>query len=140
MRQAVQLAEHALRLTPPDRPERNDRLLALAAYLLVAGERQRVDLLVPELDVLPPGPARGRAYLLLADRGAIRSNEEGERYLERRRSDPELRAYVLAEISVNEAVIRVERIREAEAGTLEALSAARLSGPDAERCALHALA
>ncbi len=144
VRQAVQLAEHALRLTPPELPERSDRLLALASYLLVAGERQRVtDLLGPELDVLPAGVARGRAYLLLAEGGAIRSNKDIRRYFERAlaesEGDPELRASVLAEISENDAVVRVKRIHEAEAGALEALSASHLSGTAAERLALFAL-
>ena len=39
---AVELAEHALRLTPPARAERSERLLALAGYLEAAGEQQRV--------------------------------------------------------------------------------------------------
>jgi hypothetical protein len=38
---AVELAEHALRLTPPGDPNRNDRSLALAEYLLSAGSRGR---------------------------------------------------------------------------------------------------
>ena len=53
-REAVVLAEHALRLTPEDSDERSGRVLALAEYLLVAGEKQRLtDLLAPELDSLP---------------------------------------------------------------------------------------
>jgi len=60
--QAVELAEHALRLTPADSPLRSERLLALAAYLETAGELQRLtDVLTPALSSLPPGRrARGR--------------------------------------------------------------------------------
>src|SRR5439155_19151639 len=65
---AVELAEHALRLTPPESDERTERTFALADYLLVVGERQRVvDLLTPEVERLPAGSARARAHLLLAD-------------------------------------------------------------------------
>ena len=39
--QAVTLAEHALRLTPHDSSHRSERLLDLAGYLEVAGERTR---------------------------------------------------------------------------------------------------
>ena len=38
---AAELADHALRLTPPDDPARVDRLLELGGYLEVAGEKQR---------------------------------------------------------------------------------------------------
>ena len=59
----------ALRLTPAGRPERTERLLALAGYLETAGARQRVtDLLAPELDALPAGGPRVRA-LAAAVRG-----------------------------------------------------------------------
>ena len=71
--QAVILAEHALRLTPPDSITRSERLLDLAGYLEVAGERQRVtDLLTPELDSLPRRD-RIRAWLRLAEGGRSRA-------------------------------------------------------------------
>ena len=54
---AAELADHALRLTPPDDPARVDRLLELGSYLEVAGEKQRLsDLLTPVVDSLAPGP------------------------------------------------------------------------------------
>ena len=70
--EAVELAEHALRLTPAERPERVERLLALAHQLETAGERRRVtELLTPELEGLPPGGPRVRAWLLLANGSAV---------------------------------------------------------------------
>ncbi len=61
--EAVILGEHALRLTPPDAPERATRVIALAEYLVVAGELERVEsLLVPEFEALPAGaPESGPA-------------------------------------------------------------------------------
>jgi DNA-binding NarL/FixJ family response regulator len=141
---AVELGEHALRLTPRKRAERSDRLLTLGGYLEVAGEQQRVtDLLAPELDTLPRGGPRVRACLLLTG-GVVRSNDDIQRYLAlalaESGSDPRLRAPVLAEMSTNAAVIRVQRIRDAEAWALEALPAARRAEPEEERFALYALA
>ncbi len=141
--EAVVLAEHALRLTRRGSPERSDRLLGLAGYLEVAGEQQRVsDLLTPELDSLPRGEARVRACLILTG-GTVTSNDDIQRYLDRAlaesRGDPRLRAPVLAEMSMNAAVIRVERIHDAEAWALEALAAAHRAGPEVERFALYAL-
>jgi DNA-binding NarL/FixJ family response regulator len=141
---AVELAEHALRLTPPDSAERGDRLLALAEYLVVAGEPQRVtDLLSPELGALPRAAARGRAHLLLAEGGEIVSIDDVQYHLERALSesggDPALRATVLARKVECGAVAAVERIREAEAWALEALPAARRAGPGVERLVLYAL-
>ena len=141
--EAVLLAEHALRLTVPDATERSERVLELAAYLEVTGQQQRMtDLLLAELDSLHPGPVRGRAYLLLVG-GAITSNEDIQHYLElalaESGSDEGLRAFTLAEISNNEAVIRVARIAEAEAWAVEALNAAGGAGHEVERHALYAL-
>src|SRR6185503_10120820 len=72
--EAAVLADHALRLTPRGSPERAERLLTLAGYLEVAGDLQRIDeLLAPELDSLPPGAARVRGWLLLAEGSSVRS-------------------------------------------------------------------
>ena len=141
---AVHLAEHALRLTPPEREERSERLLTLAGYLETAGERQRVtDLLTPEVDSLPEGGPRVRAWLLLSEGGAIESYDDHERHLERALAetgdDPELRAHVLATKAINTAAEGVERIREAEAWALEALPEPRGAAPDVERLALRGL-
>jgi DNA-binding CsgD family transcriptional regulator len=142
--EAVELAEHALRLTPPDSSERSDRVLALAGYFETAGERQRItDLITPELDLLPRGGPRVRAWLLLCEGGAIRHYDEHRGYFEHAlaesRGDPELRASVLASKAINFAAEGVERIREAEAWALEALPAATRAGPDVERLALRGL-
>ena len=142
--EAVELAEHALRLTPVDSDVRSERLLTFAGYLETAGERQRVtDLLAPEVDALPAGAARVRAFLLLSEGGAIRSNDDHERYFEQALAeageDASLRALVLAKKAINTAAQGVERIREAEAWALEALPDATRAGPDVERLALHGL-
>ncbi len=140
---AVELAEHAVRLTPPADERRRERVLELAGHLVVAGERQRVtDLLAPVVDALPPGPARVRANLLLAA-GVIESNAQIQKYLERALaesgSDRRLRALVLLEMASNAAVIRVEGIPEADALAVEALPSARAEGHAAERTALYVL-
>ena len=142
--EGIELAEHALRLSPPDGPERVERLLDLADYLAVAGERERVtELLGPQLDALPRGAARVRAYLILTD-GAIRSNADIEHYLElafrESHEDEPLRAAVLAELASNSAGARVSAIEQAEERAAEALALSRVAGNDVERLALHALA
>jgi DNA-binding CsgD family transcriptional regulator len=138
---AALLAEHALRLTPADEAARTERLLVLGAYLAFAGEKQRLtDLLSPELEAMPAGVPRARALHLLTD-GAVSNNDEIRRYLEdalaASGSDQALRAIVLSELALNDVVIRVQRIREAEASALEALAAATEAG--AEQHALHTL-
>lgn len=143
--EAVQLAEHALRLTPADSTERSERLLALAGYLEAAGEPQRVtDLLLPELESLPPGRPRVRAQLLLAEGGHVKNVHDHEHHLGRAlaetQGDPVLRAYVLAKKSIHATACCVERIPEAEAWSLEALRAAPRAGADVERLVLHGLA
>jgi DNA-binding CsgD family transcriptional regulator len=142
--EAVELAEHALRLTPPESAERTDRLLALAEYLVVAGSPQQVtDLLSPELGALPRGPARARAHLLLSDGGAVTHVDDYQHHLDQALAESEgdaaLRATVLARQTTSTAVARVERIRDAEAWALEALPAACDAGPETERLVLHAL-
>lgn len=142
---AVELAEHAVRLTPPEAAQRADRLLALVEYLLVVGEPQRAaDLLAPEADALPTASARVRAHLLLADsRFAVAHVDEYGDHLERAlvesEQNPALRATVMARKSRYAAVVCVERIRDAESWALEALPAARAAGPDVEREVLHGL-
>jgi DNA-binding CsgD family transcriptional regulator/tetratricopeptide (TPR) repeat protein len=140
--EAVELAEHALRLTPPGSRARGDRVLALAWHLETAGELQRVtDLLTPELQRLSPGSDRARAWLLLAEGGHIETFADYrwhlERALEEAHDDPALRARVVANMS--SAVSGVERIHEAEAEALAVLPAAHAE-PDAEQLVLFALA
>ena len=140
---AVELADHALRLTPRNDPERGERILGLARYLELAGEKQRLtDLLVPALASLPPGEQRVRACLLLAS-GTVAGNDEIRRFLEQALAesgrDAMSRAAVLAEMAANDAAVRVERIAEAEALALEALSVAGSGRWDVSRAALYAL-
>lgn len=139
--QAVVFGEHVLRLTPPASPDRNGRLLALAGYLEVAGARQRVtDLLTPEVDSLPPHD-RVRAWLRLAEGGAIKGLPDSERYLDLAlagaRADPILRATVLAKKS-HLVAASVSHVPEAEDWALEALSVPHID-PHLERLALHGL-
>jgi DNA-binding CsgD family transcriptional regulator len=143
---AVELAEHALRLTPAGSDQRPTRLLALAGYLLVVGDHELVtELLADQADELPTPSARAEAYLLL---GASRFNashvdETGaslDRALAESVGDPELHARATAGWARYQCVGRVERIAEAERAALEVLPAAREAGPDVEREVLHALA
>ena len=141
--EAVVLAEHALRLTAAPQ-ERVHRLLALAEYLNVAGEQVALtELLAPQLESLPPGEPRVRACLLLSN-GTVESNDAIVDYLERALAesagDERLRAIVLAELSSNDALARVERIGTAEEHALEAVEKGRGTSPAAERAALYALA
>jgi len=142
-RDAVVLAEHALRLTPDDSAERTERVLTLGEYLESAGDGRGItDLLVPAVASLPAGEARVRAFLVLTN-SVVKSNHEIRRYLEQALAeagaDESLRASVLLELAENDAVIRVRRIAEAEASVLEALPAARAGGVSFERRALYVL-
>jgi DNA-binding CsgD family transcriptional regulator len=143
-REAVELAEHALRLTPPEAAEYSERLVELAEHVAhVGGEAQRVnDLLAGKLDSLPPGELRVRAWVILIG-GVLTNDDEVEHYLERalaESDDPALGMTVLAEFAGNEAVTRVRRIREVESWMEGALPAARSAGPEVERNALYTLA
>jgi AAA ATPase domain len=74
--EAVQLAGHALRLTPPGRVEPDERLVALGEYLASAGEPRRVtELLTRGLASLPAGVARPR--VARAGRGRPRAHLAG---------------------------------------------------------------
>jgi DNA-binding CsgD family transcriptional regulator len=144
-RGAAELAAHALRLTPPDSPDRPERLLKLGRHLSVAGEhRQVTELLAGEVDSLPAGEPQVRARLLLIDGGEVESADDYERHLKRAYAaaagDPRLTAAVLARRALTMAVAYVERIAEAEALALEVLPAAREAGEEVEQIVLHAVA
>jgi DNA-binding NarL/FixJ family response regulator len=141
---AVVLSDLALRLTPDGSEDRNERLLALGECLVKVGEKQRVtDLLEPELDALPPGAMRVRACQILTG-GVIERASDFRRYLSRAleesRDDPELHAVVVADLASADIPTSVEKVSEAEAMVLDALSPARGVGPETERVALLALA
>lgn len=141
-REAAELGEHAIRLTPTGSADRPERLLAQASYLETVGEAERLAaLLTDNLESIPSGPQRARAWLHLAE--AIYEHLDDYRQcLERARTeaaaDPALHASIVARMS--SAVISVERIAEAEARALEVLPAAENAGPDVERAVLFALA
>jgi DNA-binding CsgD family transcriptional regulator len=139
---AAELAGQALRLTGAGDREYDGRLLALARYLIHAGEHPRATaLLAGRAGVMPAGPARAAAYLLLAE-GAETSVEE--EHLARAVADsaaaPGLRAQALARRALLLVAARVERIGQAEQIAGQALATAPSAGPDAEREALVALA
>jgi len=145
-REAAELGEHALRLTPGESGERTERVLTLADYLERVGERQRVtDLLMPELESLPEGGPRVRAWLLLSEGGVVSSRSyHGKapyfaKALSECGSDASLRAEVLARKALSTAAEGVERIGEAEAWALQALRDAAGAGPELERLSLRPL-
>lgn len=142
---AIELAERALTLTPKEAPERPERLLALAAELVVAGELKRASaLLSSELDALPPGPLRARAHLLLFDGGDIVSLSDAERHLDLALADSEgdadLKASVLARKAECAALVEVERLDEAEGWVEQALALGEGLGRATQRLVLHELA
>jgi DNA-binding NarL/FixJ family response regulator len=140
---AVELAEHAVRLTPPDSVRRGERLLALAELLVLAGQNRRAtDVATAALDILAEGSARARALLILAT-GVVKGSDDIERAFERAllesRGDPGLHATLLARMASNAAILRVTRIAEAEAWAEQALPESREAGRDAEQIGLDAL-
>jgi DNA-binding CsgD family transcriptional regulator len=142
---AVELAEHALRLTPDGSVERAERLLALAAQLETAGEMGRMtDLLMLEVGALPAGPLRARAWLMLSDGVGPETMDDVARYEDKALAecgeDLGLRATVLAKRAGNAAGTTVSQLSVAEGWVQEALAAARGTEPDAERLALFGVA
>jgi DNA-binding NarL/FixJ family response regulator len=143
-RDAAELGEHALQLTPPGSGERIKRVLTLAEYFERVGERQRVtDLLEPVLPSLPAGGPRVRAWLLLSEGGAVSSYYDKAPYFDRALcecgSDASLGAEVLARKALSTAAEGVERLAEAEAWALQALNDSAGADPETERLALRAL-
>lgn len=141
---AVHLAEHAVRLTPPGSAARGERLLALGAYLERAGELERLtQVLMPELGSLPAGALRARAWLLLAEGASVATSSEYQRHLDEAlvesQNDRELRAQVLARKTADLVGACVSRIVEGEAWGWAALASASRGGPDLERQVLYAL-
>jgi len=139
---AAELAGQAVRLTPAGASEYDGRLLALARYLIDAGEHARASgLLAKRAGELPAGPARAAVYVLLAE-GAdslVGVEEHLARVIADSAADPGLRGQALARRAVLQVICRVERIAEAEQMAGQALAAAASAGPDAQRRALVAL-
>lgn len=124
---AVELAEHALRLTPSADPGRGERVLALGEYLRVAAELPRLrQLLVAELESLRPGAPRARGHLLLAE--VPESQEDYDRQLAAalaQAGDADaIRAKVLAVMSTDASISWLDRLDAAEAQALEAFAIA----------------
>ena len=138
---AAELAEHALRLTPPSAAEYPGRLLALAQCLVKVGELSRVtELLGPRIGELPAGGLRARAHLLLGEDADLSEHEDHlEQALANSGNDPALRATALATKSLLLALVRVERIGEAEALAAEAHRLARSAGAEVARHAQQSL-
>lgn len=126
--QAMELAEHALRLTPTGAPERAERILALGECLLRADESVRLrTLLERELSSFAPGDARARGHLLLSS--VVDDQQEYERQLElaiaTSADSPGVHARALCWQALDAAVSFLERLDEAEAkiGMAERLAA-----------------
>jgi DNA-binding CsgD family transcriptional regulator len=139
---AAELAERALGLTPPEAAEYPDRVLTFAQSLVDVGELIRMgELLDPWISELPAGTFRARAHLLL---GEARSLTEHEHHLELALadcgSDPALRAIALATKSRLLAVVRVERIGEADELAGQAHGLAQAADAGAQRHAIFSLA
>jgi DNA-binding CsgD family transcriptional regulator len=140
---AAELAGHALRLTAAGSGEYDGRLLALARYMIEAGEHPRATaLLAGRVGALPAGPARAAAYLLLGEGADSLAGMEEHlaRAIADSAADPGLRGQALARRAMLQVTVRARRIAEAEQMAGQALAAARSAGPDAERRALVALA
>jgi len=139
---AVDLAEHAVRLTPPDAADRPGRLLALAEDLVMVGEPARAtELIAPLIGDFPAGAARARAHLLLADAGTVTEHQDHlDRALAESKEEPELQAAALAAKAVLLGVIQVQRIGEAEASARQARALVTSRGAPVERQVLQALA
>jgi DNA-binding CsgD family transcriptional regulator len=142
LQDAIELALHALRLTPGDDRELDQRVLALARCLSSASEHPRAtELLMERIDTLAAGPARAAAHLLLAE-AATGYSVKPERValaIAESAEDPGLHAEALAMRARMLAINEVRRIVEAERLALEALATARPADPDAQRRALVAL-
>jgi len=139
---AADLAEHALRLTPAEAADFPGRLLALAEHLVRVGELARArELLVPRTGDFPPGAARARVHLLLAEAGSLTEHEHHlELALAESQDEPELRAMALAAKSVLLTVIRLERVDVAEACAEDAQVLATSRGAPLAPQVLQALA
>ncbi len=139
-RLAVDLATHALRLTP-DGSADVERVMVLARLLFGAGEKQRLtDLLTPRIDALPDRVDRVRACILLTG-GVVRTNDDIldllQRALDEAGDDAALRLRVLCHLAENEAVIEVRHVALADARAADAVSASVSGTAEDQRLALY---
>jgi hypothetical protein len=110
----------------------------------VAGEDRAVTLLLePELDHLPAGPTRARAYLLLAEAGIVDHIDDARTYLDRALEeagdDPRTRTSALSYGAVHAAVASVATLEAADAMAEQAAREERVE-PAVRRYALFSLA
>jgi DNA-binding NarL/FixJ family response regulator len=143
--QSAELAAHALRLTPPESSQRSERVLALAECLETAGEMQRMtNLLTEEMESLPSGTPRARAWLMLSEGSSSRRladlAEMRRRALEEAPKDPAVRARVLAKQASNAAGSVISNIPQAQAWATEAARLSEGAAPGLRRAGLYALA
>ncbi len=141
-RQAVDLATHALRLTPPESSD-VERVLALGRHLEDAGEKQRLtELLGDRVETLPAGAARVQAYTLLTE-GVVRGNADIlsllEKALAEAGDDPLLRGLVLPHLAENEAVNEVRQVARADERATEAVALSEQGSADDQALAVHSL-
>jgi DNA-binding CsgD family transcriptional regulator len=139
---AVDLAEHAVRLTPQTATDLPERMLELAEYLVMVGEPVKArDLVAPRIGDFPAGAARARAHLLLVEAGTLTEHQDHlELALAESTDEPELQAAALAAKAGLLSIILVERIGEAQACAEKARALVMSCGAAVERQVLQALA
>ena len=142
--------QSSLPVTPCGSPRaqslhRSERVLALAECLETAGEMQRMtDLLTAEMESLPAGISKARAWLMLSEGSGSRRladlAEMRRRALDEAPEDPVVRARVLAKQASNAAASAIINIPQAEAWASEAVRLTEHAGPALRRSGLYALA
>lgn len=141
-RTACELAEQALRLTPPGSPHQDQRTVRLAEYCVTAGAVDRARELVAGAEAIADGPLRARAYWLRSEVELI-TLDECRTILELAEAaaadDPVTRSLVLSTRVGAEVRAGFSRIDEAERWAEEALALAG-ADPTAHRHALSELA
>lgn len=141
--EAVQLAKHALRLTPASDAERGERILDLARLHLRASQIQKAHtILTLEMSNLPAGRCRALAHLLLHETGThIGAGDTcAEMALAEAGDEPDVRALALSSRAGYMAIDSVQRIDEAARWAEKAVAAAHLAGAEAEEPARAVLA
>ena len=143
--EAVDLAEHALRLTPEEHATRPARILELGDHLMRAGDATRATELLRSVEPSLEDPSdRARAHLLLCDGsdlttvGALAA--QIELALAEDIADRSVRARTLARKAATSAVLQVKELEAAEEWAEEARVLSEVSPSDIQHDALSALA
>jgi len=124
---ALELADHALRLTPADDPAYPDRLIALARCRMMDSDLKGVaEVLGSRIEEIPHGRQRVQAHLLLGE-GATAAGEAEhlDLALAEAADDLAMQAVILARRTILLLLNRVERVREADQLAVRALEADR---------------